>query len=681
MSIQEAIAKVIDCQDLTEAEAESAMTQIMQGQATPAQIGAFLTALRMKGEAVSEITGCARAMRRSALPVRPHRKETLVDTCGTGGDGAGTFNISTTAAFVVAGAGQPVAKHGNRSISSQSGSADVLEALGVKLDLTPDQVAACVDEIGIGFLFAPKLHPAMKYAIGPRRELGIRTIFNLLGPLTNPANAPAQVLGVYDPALTETLARVLGALGSEAAFVVHGAGGLDELTTTGPNRVSALRDGCVETCTLDPADLGFSRARPADLRGGDAQENATITREILSGRLDGARHDVVVLNAAAALVASGRAHTLPQGIRLAKHSLDSGAAQRVLDNLIEFTRTVGELGNQDTGLRGSGTQDTGLRGSGTQDSGLRESGTQAIGQPGNQRTKAIPDSPIPDSPSPESLLARIVDYKRTEELPRRMRDVPLETMQARAAAAPAPCDFIAGLRSAPGVALIAEVKRASPSKGVLRPDFDPVQLAATYAANGAAAISVLTDEPFFQGSLAYLAQIRQRLALPLEGGEQPRPLPLLRKDFIIHPYQVYEARAAGADALLLIAAILPEADLAQLLSLTHTLGMTALVEVTSEEELGRVLPLAPQLVGVNNRDLRDFSVNLNTCLRLRPLVPPDICLVAESGIHTRADVARLAAAGVDAVLVGEALVTAPNVAAKIRELTDGHGREEIASGR
>jgi anthranilate synthase/phosphoribosyltransferase len=396
MSIQEAIAKVIDRQNLTEAEAESAMTQIMQGQATPAQIGAFLTALRMKGESVSEITGCARAMRRSAVPVRPHRKETLVDTCGTGGDGAGTFNISTTAAFVVAGAGQPVAKHGNRSISSQSGSADVLEALGVNLDLTPDQVAACVDEVGLGFLFAPKLHPAMKYAIGPRRELGVRTIFNLLGPLTNPASAPTQVLGVYDPALTETLARVLGALGSEAAFVVHGAGGLDELTTTGPNRVSALRDGRVETRTFDPADLGFSRARPSELRGGDARENAAITQGILSGKLDGARHDVVVLNAAAALVASGRAQTLPEGIRVAKDSLDSGAAGRVLDELIEFTRSVG----------GAGTQ--GLRESGNQDSGLRESGNEAIGLPGNQRARAIPDSPspeslIPDSPIPDSL--------------------------------------------------------------------------------------------------------------------------------------------------------------------------------------------------------------------------------------------------------------------------------------
>jgi anthranilate phosphoribosyltransferase len=338
MPIQESIALAMDGQDLTEVEAESAMTQIMEGQATPAQIGAFLTALRMKGESVSEIAGCARAMRRSAVPVRPRRPEALVDTCGTGGDGAGTFNISTTAAFVAAGAGQPVAKHGNRSISSRCGSADVLEALGVNLDLTPDQVAASVDEVGIGFLFAPNLHPAMKHAIGPRRELGVRTIFNVLGPLTNPANASAQVLGVYDPDLTETLAHVLGTLGSQAAFVVHGSGGLDELTTSGPNRVSALRDGRVETHSLDPADLGFHRARPSDLRGGDATENAAITRGILSGTINGARRDVVVLNAAAALFVGGQAQTLPEGVRLAEGSIDSGSAQRVLDHLIEFSQ-------------------------------------------------------------------------------------------------------------------------------------------------------------------------------------------------------------------------------------------------------------------------------------------------------------------------------------------------------
>jgi anthranilate synthase/phosphoribosyltransferase len=337
MTIQEAIVKVIDRQDLTVVEAEAAMTQIMRGEATPAQIGAFLIALRMKGESVSEIAGCASAMRRSAVAVHPRRRETLVDTCGTGGDGAGTFNISTTAAFVVAGAGQPVAKHGNRSISSRCGSADVLEALGVNLDLSPEQVALSVDEVGIGFLFAPKLHPAMKHAIGPRRELGMRTIFNLLGPLTNPAGAAVQVLGVYDPALTEPLAQVLGRLGSQSAFVVHGADGLDELTTTGPNRISALKAGRVQTHTFDPAELGFRRARLSDLQGGDAEENAAITQRILSGDLNSARRDVVLLNAAAALVAAGRTRSFSEGIRLAEHSLDSGAAKQVLDHLVEFT--------------------------------------------------------------------------------------------------------------------------------------------------------------------------------------------------------------------------------------------------------------------------------------------------------------------------------------------------------
>jgi indole-3-glycerol phosphate synthase len=270
-----------------------------------------------------------------------------------------------------------------------------------------------------------------------------------------------------------------------------------------------------------------------------------------------------------------------------------------------------------------------------------------------------------------TILDRILNYKRKEELPRRMRDLPLKIVQDHAAGAPPPRNFIAALKSSAVVALIAEIKRASPSKGVLRPNFDPVHLAATYAANGAAAISVLTDEPFFQGSLSYLMHIRRQLESPPTDADQSLPVPLLRKDFIVHPYQIYEARAAGADALLLIAAILSDADLAELLSLTRALGMAALIEVHSEEDLERVLPLSPRLVGVNNRDLRDFSVNLNTCLRLRLSIPSDICLVAESGIHTRADVACLAAAGVDAMLVGEALVTASDVGAKVRELVDG----------
>jgi len=343
MNIKEAIGKVMSGVDLLGEEAEAVMGQIMAGEVTPAQIGAFLTALRLKGETVEEITGCARAMRRSAIPVRPRRRD-LVDTCGTGGDRAGTFNISTTAAFVVAGAGLGVAKHGNRSVSSHCGSADVLEALGINLELTPEQVAHCIDEVGIGFLFAPRLHPAMKHAIGPRREMGVRTIFNILGPLTNPAGATRQIMGVYDPNLTSPLAQVLGKLGAQAAFVVHGADGLDELSTTGINRVSHLRDGGVKDFSLDPAELGLPGARLEDLRGGTAEENAQITRAILAGER-GPRRDVVLLNAAAALVAGGVAGDFEGGLQQAAEAIDSGSAREKLEGLVAFTQAQLDIGD------------------------------------------------------------------------------------------------------------------------------------------------------------------------------------------------------------------------------------------------------------------------------------------------------------------------------------------------
>jgi anthranilate phosphoribosyltransferase len=341
--IREAISQLLENQSLTAEQAEAVMDQIMGGDATPAQIAGFLIALRVKGETVDEITGCARAMRRAAVQVTPRQNDNLVDTCGTGGDESGTFNISTTTAFVAAGAGLRVAKHGNRSISSRSGSADVLTALGVNLDLSPEQVAGCLDETGIGFLYAPKLHPAMRYAIGPRRELGVRTVFNVLGPLTNPAGAQTQLLGVYDPALTETMARVLRDLGSRAAYVVHGHGGLDELTTTGPNRIShfGLNDGDdVTTETLDPESLGFALAQPGDLLGGEPDESARITRDVLSGQDRGPRRDVVLLNAAAALHIGGLAGDLANGIALAQESIDGGAAQRTLDVMIAYTNAI-----------------------------------------------------------------------------------------------------------------------------------------------------------------------------------------------------------------------------------------------------------------------------------------------------------------------------------------------------
>ena len=336
MNIQEAIAKVIEGADLSRGEMTDAMNQIMSGEATDAQIGAFLIALRVKGECVDEIAGAASVIREKATPIVT-KHDVIVDTCGTGGDHSGTFNISTTAAFVAAGAGLCVAKHGNRAATSQSGSADVLGVLGVNIEASPETVGRCLDDVGIGFLFAISLHGAMKYAIGPRREIGARTIFNALGPLSNPAGATRQVVGVYSAALTETLAGVLGTLGAERAFVVHGSDGLDEMTLTGPTRVSELKNGSVSTYRVSPGDFGLAQA-PADaLKGGDADYNAEITRSILNGE-EGPRRDIVLLNAAAAIVAGDKARDLNEGVQVAAEVIDSGKALEKLEGLVAASR-------------------------------------------------------------------------------------------------------------------------------------------------------------------------------------------------------------------------------------------------------------------------------------------------------------------------------------------------------
>ena len=330
------IAKAINRTDLTDKEAEEAMTIIMTGQATPSQIGAYLVALRMKGETIPEITGSVRAMRSVSVKVNVNTTDPIYDVVGTGGDGAHTFNISTAAGFVLAGTGRKVAKHGNRAASSQCGSADVLSALGVNLDLTAEQVAGAIEQVGIGFMFAPKFHPAMKHAIGPRKEIGQRTIFNILGPLTNPAGANIQLTGVFDPNLTEPLAYVLNELGSKAALVIHGANGLDELNTTGTNRVSHLKDGKVNTYDLDPTELGLAQSTVADLRGGTPDEAATMMRDLLNNKLNGARRDAVLLNTAATIAAE--TGDFKSALDEAKESLDSGKALAKMEALIEFTK-------------------------------------------------------------------------------------------------------------------------------------------------------------------------------------------------------------------------------------------------------------------------------------------------------------------------------------------------------
>ncbi|WP_090003425.1 anthranilate phosphoribosyltransferase [Candidatus Frackibacter sp. WG12] len=336
--MKEFINQLMEGKNLSIKQAAEAMNLIMSGKATKAQIAGFITALRMKGETVEEITGCAQVMRDKATEVKP-KEPIVVDTCGTGGDGVGTFNISTTTALVIAGAGVPVAKHGNRSVSSRSGSADVLEALGVNLELSSQEVAKAVDEIGIGFLYAPKFHKAMKHAIGPRKELGIRTVFNILGPLTNPARAKRQVLWVYDPELTSVLARVLGNLGVEKAFVVHGAGGLDEISILGETKVSYLCDGKVEELTIHPNDFGLSVAELEAIKGGTVQDNAEITLEILKGE-SGPTRDIILLNSAAGLLIADQVDNLEEGVELAAKIIDSGKALEKLEELISYTKKV-----------------------------------------------------------------------------------------------------------------------------------------------------------------------------------------------------------------------------------------------------------------------------------------------------------------------------------------------------
>ena len=346
--IKEAIAKVVEKQDLSETEMIDVMNQIMGGEATSAQIGSFITALRIKGETIPEIIGAARVMRSRATPIQVGAgididrddididRETILDTCGTGGSGTRSFNISTTVALVVAACGVKVAKHGNRSVSSSCGSADVLEELGVKLDVSPEKVANLIAEVGVGFLYAPALHGAMKHAIGPRREIGIRTIFNILGPLTNPAGADRQVLGVYRRELVEPLAQVLMQLGCRRGFVVRGEDGMDEITLTGTTHIAAIQGESVELHTVAPEYFGFGRCRLEDLQGGDARQNAAIVHEVLAGEA-GPKLDIVLLNSAYALVAAGVASGIDQGIETARDAISSGRAKETLETLIRMT--------------------------------------------------------------------------------------------------------------------------------------------------------------------------------------------------------------------------------------------------------------------------------------------------------------------------------------------------------
>lgn len=675
------LARAIEGQRLTRDEMAAAVAQMLEGSATPVQMGALLAVLRARGETVEELIGAVQAVRAQAQTLKVSRGP-LVDTCGTGGDGAGTFNISTAAALVAASCGVVVAKHGNRSVSSRCGSADVLAALGANVELPPERVAACIEAVGLGFLFAPAHHPTFRHLAGVRRELGVKTLFNLVGPLANPASALRQVMGVFSAAWVPLVAEALAQLGVEHAWVVHGQG-MDELSVSGESVVVEVRGGTQRALVVTPESVGLPRSEASALAGGSAEENAAIIRAVLAGE-PGPRRDVVVLNAGAALLVAGKVETLREGVERAREAIDLGAAERLLHHFVRFTQ--GTFTTLDAIV--AGAQPEALQ----TPSAAAESGgpdLRADAQPpqtpsaaaqlpepglhaGAQRHAATPvlapahEVPPADATAgmgessalPASAVRRSTPV-RVEPCPGPWLEGPAVDVATLLAGGRPTGPFFSALSATGGAGplrVIAEVKRASPSAGTLAAIADPVALARRYAEAGAAAISVLTEPNHFHGSLEDLRAVSAAGLAPT-----------LRKDFVTHPDQLLNARRFGASAALLIAAVLGR-RLRLFVEAAAALGVEALVEVHDAQELELALEAGATLIGINHRDLRTFEIDLSLSARLLPRIPPHVRVVAESGVRTLDDARRLRDAGLRNLLIGEALVRSDDPGTFLRQL-------------
>ena len=601
--IKEAIVKIVSKEDLTYDEAYAVMNEIMSGETTATQNAAFLAALSTKStkaETIDEIAGCAAAMRDHATKVDTGMD--IVEIVGTGGDGAQSFNISTTAALVAAAGGVKVAKHGNRAASSRSGTADCLEALGVNLDQSPARCVELLKEAGMCFFFAQKYHTSMKY-VGPiRKELGFRTVFNILGPLTNPASPKTQLLGVYDEYLVAPLAQVLISLGVTRGMVVYGQDKLDEISLSAPTSVCEIKDGWYRAYTIQPEDFGFARCEKADLVGGSPAER---------------RHH--------------------QG-----HSVRAGEGAQAQCRAAQCRgRPVSGRQGRDHGRGREAGRPAHRQRRGGADPGKTHQGEQP---PGCRRMTIL-----------DQLAAHARQRVAADQEKHSLHELKVRCKEAGRAGGER---FFQAMKR-PGMSFICEVKKASPSKGIIAPNFPYLDIARDYAAAGADAVSCLTEPMWFLGSDQIFTEIRQTISLPM-----------IRKDFTVSEYQIYQARLMGADCVLLICALLDTATIAKYLRLCDELGLSALVEAHDAREIRSAIAAGARMIGVNNRNLKDFSVDFTNAARLRDLIPPEAVYVAESGVARPADVAALKSIGADAVLMGEVLMRAKDKGAMLAALRE-----------
>ena len=593
--IKDALYAVTHGQDLSYDLAKDTMNKIMSGDVAEVPMAGFLCALAAKGPTVDEVTAFAEVMREKAGSV-PH-EGTVVEIVGTGGDEANTFNISTTSGFIISAAGIPVAKHGNRSVSSKCGAADLIEALGAKLELNGEQNEAVLNKANMCFMFAPVYHQAMKYAGPVRKALGVRTVFNILGPLANPAGATVELMGVYDKSLVEPLARVLANLGVKRGAVVHGFDGLDEITATNKTYVCEINNGTFTSYEFDPKDYGFEYADKTELEGGDATVNAEITRRVLGGE-QGGKRTAVLLNAGMAIYLAKEGLTLAEGIEKAKHMIDSGKALATMEQFVKATQEVQSL-----------------------------------------------------------ILDKIIEATKIRVAQEKEVETP-EAVKAAALALPSDTGFPfeAALRQQ-DFNFICEVKKASPSKGIIAEHFPYLDIAKEYEVAGAAAISVLTEPDFFKGDKKYLQEIASTVKIPV-----------LRKDFIIDEYQIYQAKVWGASAILLICACLDVPTLTKFRELADSLGLSSLVEAHDEHEVQMAIDCGARIIGVNNRNLKDFTVDVQNSVRLRNLVQDDVIFVSESGLETPEDIQVLRDNNIGVALMGETFMRSPNKVEKLAYL-------------